>query len=415
MSLYNPQNSLFGNPELNSIGSQYAADYGKNTSLLIAKETRKKLFDASPQQFYDLAIFNQIGGSITSPNDEFNYKEYGYQRQPVIATGAAAAVSAPTTQSFTVASVDNIAQDTLIAYPNGAIGNVVNVDPSTNTITVAPLTGQTLPAVVAADSFANISPIEGDGVDGFAQYFRMSTIERNGFIQLFSKAIRYGAVEMWKMEKGAIHPSFLADEREQMFKQFRVDFSNAFWMGRKGQAVTASGANAKTCDGVFTMMQNAGSPNVSTSVATLADAFEDVILSTQYGNYGEVKFAYMTPRMQNEMRKVYTDQLIRYTPQNQNLANLHLEEINIGSTRVVIVPYQRFASAADFYPGFENRIVLLDHTTLQKYELWGTTSGETLDRKGGVAKSYKDTYVCGQLGVAMNNPLASGWVDVSGL
>jgi len=413
MSLYNPQNSQFNNANLNSIGSSYAAAYGHDITLLIQKETRKRLFDASPQQFYDLAIFNQIGESISSANDEFNYKEFGYQRQPVIAVGTAAAVTAPTTQTFVVTSIDNIAQDTMIAYPNGSLGTVISVDPSTTSITVAPLSGQTLPAVAASDSFANISSIEADAIDGFAQYFRLSTIERNGYIQLFSKAIRYGAVEMWKMEKGAIHPSFISDERDQMFKQFRIDFSNAFWMGRKGQAVTAAGDVAKTTDGVFTMMQNAGSPSVSTTVATLSDAFEDVILSTQYGNYGEVKFAYMTPRMQNEMRKVYTDQLIRYTPQNQNLANLHLEEVNIGSTRVVIVPMQRFASAADFYPGFENRIVLLDHTTLDKYELWGTTSGETLDRSSGIAKSYKDTYVCGQLGVAMNNPLASGYVDVT--
>lgn len=413
MSLYNPQNSLFGNVNLNSIGSDYAATYGHNVSLLIQKVTKEAIFDASPQMFYDLAIFNQIGESISTANDEFNYKEYGYQRQPVIAVGTAAAVTAPTTQTFTVTSIDNIATDTLIAYPNGAIGTVVAVDPSTTSITVAPLSGQTLPAVAATDVFANISAIEADGVDGFAQYFRLNTIERNGYIQLFSKAIRYGAVEMWKMEKGAVHASFLATEREQMFKQHRIDLSNAFWMGRKGQAVTAAGDLAKTTDGVFTMMQNAGSPNVSTTVATLADAFEDVILSTQYGDYGEVKFAYMTPRMQNELRKVYTDQLIRYTPENQALANLHLDEINIGSSRVVIVPFQRFASAADFYSGFENRIVLLDHTTLEKRELWGSSSGETLDRNSGIAKSYKDTWVSCQLGVGMNNPLASGWVDVT--
>jgi hypothetical protein len=76
---------------------------------------------------------------------------------------------------------------------------------------------------------------------------------------------------------------------------------------------------------------------------------------------------------------------------------------------------QRFTSQADFYPGFENRIVLLDHTTLEKRELWGATSGQTLDRKGGIAKSYTDNWVACQLGVGMNNPLASGWVDVTGL
>lgn len=414
MSAYNPQTgSNFNNVNLNSIGSTYASQYGHNVSLLIQKMTKEAIFDATPQMFYDLAIFNQIGESMRSANDEFNYKEFAYQRQPLIASGTASAVNSPTNQTFTVVSTDNIANDFMVGYPNGQLGTVVNVDTATLSVTVAPLSGDTLPAVAIGDTFAVVTSVEGDGVDGFSNYFRLSTIERNGYIQLFSKAIRYGAVEMWKMENGAIHPQYLSIEKEQMYKQHRIDLSNAFWMGRKGQAVTADGTLAKTTDGIFTMMQNAGSPNTSTTLTTLADAIEDITFSTQYGDYGQTKFAYMTPRMANYVRKAYTDQLIRYTPDNQNLAKLHLSGIDLGSTMLVIVPFQRFASAADFYPGFENRIVLVDHSTIEKRELWGAQSGETLDRTSGVAKSYKDTWVSCQLGVAMNNPLSSGWIDVS--
>jgi hypothetical protein len=138
-----------------------------------------------------------------------------------------------------------------------------------------------------------------------------------------------------------------------------------------------------------------------------------MVLSSEYGNYGEVRFAYMTPRIANELRKAYTDQLIRYTPENQSIAKLHLNEIQLGSSRIVIVPFQRFQSQADFYPGFENRIVILDHNTIDTYEMWGAMSGTTPDRSQGFAKSYKDMWVACQMGVAMNNPMSSAYIDLT--
>jgi hypothetical protein len=412
--LYNLPNEALSNVNLNSLGSDYAQQFGHDLSLLVAKQTREQIFDSSPKQFYDLALMNAKAPKSWN-SDEFFYKEVGYQRQPLIATGTAAAVAWPSTQTFTISTLDDVSTDTMIAYPNGQMGNVTAINSSTSQITVTPMTNSTLPAVVIGDSFANISSVEADGVDGFAQYFRQNSIERNGYIQLFSKAIHYGQVELYKLQKGAIHKDWLASESRNMMRQHKIDLSNAFWMGRKGEITTAAGDKAKLTDGVFTMMQNAGSPNATTTTATLADAFEDMVLASEYGDFGDVRFAYMTPRVKNELRKAYTTQLTRYTPENQNIAKLYLDEIRLGSSRIVLVPFQRFESPADFYPGFDSRIVILDHMTIDTYEMWGATSGTTPDRSQGFAKSYKDMWVACQMGVAMNNPLASAWVDITGL
>jgi len=174
MALYNEPNVKFTNQNYNSVGSEYAALYGHDISLLVQKLTNRAIFDAAPQQFMDLKLLNMVGPEQVN-SDEFFYQEMGYQREPLVATAAASAVSFPTTQTISVASVENISTNTIISYPNGQKGNVVFVDGSVLTITVAPYNGDTLPAVAADDILANVSTVDHDGSEGFAQYFRAST------------------------------------------------------------------------------------------------------------------------------------------------------------------------------------------------------------------------------------------------
>jgi hypothetical protein len=114
---------------------------------------------------------------------------------------------------------------------------------------------------LADDILANVSSVDHDGSDGFAQYFRASTIERNNYIQLFNKAIRYSEVELHKLKNMGTTSNFLEMEKNAMFNQHRIDLSNAFWTGQKGEVITANGTPAKTTGGVFSAMVDAGSPN----------------------------------------------------------------------------------------------------------------------------------------------------------
>lgn len=410
MSLYNDDSTKFSNQNTNSVGSEYAANYGHDVSLLVQKLTNKAIFDAKPQQFMDLKLLNMVAPEQIN-SDEFFYQEMGYQREPVVSTGTATAVSYPTTQTISVVSTDNIATNTIITYPNGQKGSVTDVDTTNLTITVTPYTGDTLPAVAADEVLANLSSVDHDGSDGFSQYFRASTIERSNLIQLFNKAIRYNEVELHKLKHAGTTSNFLAMEKKAMFDQHRIDLSNAFWMGQKGQVITANGTPAKTTGGVFTAMLEAGSPNALATDATLVDAFEDVILSSEYGDYGSVRMAFMTPRMHRRLSLAYKEELTRYKP-NDQIATLNLKEVNIGSSRVVLVPFKRFEDAASFPSAFANRIVILDMKNIKRCQLWGERSGDTLKLEDGVPKRYGDIWVDCNMGLKIFNPLACAWVDV---
>ncbi len=168
MSLYNDNSTKFSNQNINSVGSEYASLYGHDISLLVQKLTNRAIFDAAPQQFMDLKLLNMVPAEQVN-SDEFFYQEMGYQREPLVATAASAAVSWPTTQTISVASVDNISTNTIISYPNGQKGSVTVVDTSLLTITVSPYNGDTLPAVAISDVLANVSTVDHDGSEGFAQ------------------------------------------------------------------------------------------------------------------------------------------------------------------------------------------------------------------------------------------------------
>ena len=408
--LYNDPNSKFLNQNYNSVGSEYAALYGHDISLLVQKLTNRAIFDAAPQQFMDLKLLNMVAAEQMN-SDEFFYQEMGYQREPLVATAVAAAVSYPTTQTISVTSTDNISTNTIISYPNGQKGSVVSVDTSLLTITVSPYNGDTLPAVAADDVLANVSSVDHDGSDGFAQYFRASTIERVNYIQLFNKAIRYSEVELHKLKNMGTTSNFLEMERNAMFNQHRIDLSNAFWTGQKGEVITADGTPAKTTGGVFTSMLEAGSPNALATSATLVDAFEDMVLSSEYGDYGQARMAYMTPRVHRALSLAYKEELTRYAP-NDEIALLNLKEVNLGSSRIVLVPFKRFEDRASFPGSFENRIVILDMKNIKRTQLWGERSGDTLKLEDGIPKRYGDVWVDCNMGVKFHNPLACAWLDL---
>lgn len=411
MSLYNETSAKFANQNYNSVGSEYANLYGHDISLLVQKLTNRAIFDAAPQQFMDLKLMNMVPAETVN-SDEFFFQEMGYQREPLQVTAVSATVSYPTTQTINVASVDNISTNTIISYPNGQKGSVVAVDTSLLTITVSPYNGDTLPAVAIGDVLANVSTVDHDGSEGFAQYFRASTIERVNYVQLFNKAIRYSEVELHKLKNMGTTANFLEMERNAMFNQHRIDISNALWTGQKGEVVTANGTPAKTTGGVYTSMVEAGSPNAVATAATLVDAFEDMVLSSEFGDYGQARMAFMTPRMHRILSLAYKDELTRYAP-NDEISLLNLKEVNLGSSRIVLVPYKRFEDAASYPASFANKITILDMKNIKRVQLWGERSGDTLKLEDGVPKRYGDVWVDCNMGVKFNNPLACAYLDVT--
>lgn len=409
--LYNPGSlSEPSNRGTNSVGSQYAAQYGHEINLQIAKLTNKLIFDSARQQFYDLQLFNAVPSEPVN-SDEFFYQEAGDQREPIPVAATAAATSYPNTQVISVSTFEHAAVGMMVAYPNNQKGYIKEVDEVNNTIVVQPQVGDSVPQVVAGDMLAVESPVEADGTDRFAAYFRMKTIERYNYVQLFSRALKYGEVELFKYMKSGSVSNFLTMEKRKMYQEFRADLSNVLWNGKKGEVMTADGP-AKTTEGIIPAMINAGSPRVTVSPSQITQGLERLATDTEYGPYGATRMLYARNDIIRAISKAYKDAKTRYRP-NDKIASLMLDSINIGSTNIVLVPHERFTNNAYFPSSFANQAVLLDQSNIRMQQMWNERSGETPDnRSNGWRKRSKEIWVDYNFGLKFNNPLACGFLEV---
>ena len=409
--LYTAPSAQFSNLNLNALASQYSAQYGHNVSELIQRVTKGMIYDAAPRQFFDLKMLGSMTPRTVN-GDEFEYSEMGYGRDAVIATGAAAAATYPLTQTFFVADTSVISIDTLIAYPNNAKGTVTAVDTTNSQITVTPMTGSSVPAVSVNDSFSNVSPVEADAMDSISQYFRITPIKRFNYVQMFIKALRFGKMELYKLEKAGTYSNYLSMLKTRFYQQFRCDLSNAFWNGEKGEVTLANGYKAKTMGGLYPSMLAGGSPVVTTTTANMDLALEDLALQTEYGNYGQTRYLYGTNRYILQLSKVYKSLLTRYTPDDE-VAKLGLSAVNIGSTNIVLVPYKRFEDTASFPVSWQKMLFLVDHATMTPVQCWGESSGDTLNRvNGGTRENFQDSWVDTTFSCEFNNPPSNGILKI---
>ena len=418
MGLYNGHdNEPRFNRDLNAQGSEYAGAFGHDESIQIEKMTNKAIFDASPKQFFDLKLLN-MKSFMSANSDEFFFQEMGYQRQPVIVTVDAAQGAPDASVVYTVADTTTIAVNSIVTFHDNTKGVVVAIVANTS-VTVSPLTGEFLPAITAAipeeACLANHSGVEADKTSEFARHCKVSTVEKYNYIQLLSKAICYGEVEMFKLKNAAATNNFLEMERNNMFRQIRIDASNIFWNGTRGQVTLANGQVAKTTGGVVPTMADAQSPTVAATLgddASIRTAVADLALATEFGDYGDVRFLFATPAITLAISQAYksfgSEGTVRYAP-NDDIAKLMLTEINLGSTRVVLIPFSRFNDKASFPASFQNTAYLLDLKNINLKQMWGERSGETPDHRGnGYRNNWKEIWVDMNIGVQFNNPLGSG-------
>ena len=406
-----PEQSRFSNLDLNAIGSTYANQFGHGTTALIARVVHNLIYNAAPKQFYpELRILGmKTPDKITT--DEFFYHEKAYGRDPIVATAIVAPGASTQVVPVTPASTDVITVDTIVVYPNNQKATVTNVNKGANTITITAMTGQLLPAVAVNDVLANLSSVEADGANSIAQYFRATTIERYNFVQLFVKAIRFGKLELYKyMNAGTT--DYIAVNRKEMLDQHRIDLSNAYWNGDRGEVTLSNGAKAKTMGGVFPLMQAAGSFNIATSAANLSAAVENLALNTEFGAWGDTRYLYGANRHLLALSKQYRSTLQRYYVGDKK-AELYFEGIEMGSTKIVFVPMKRFEDSASFSPAWANRLILLDQESITPVIALEEEMGTTLDRRsGGTLNNFVDEWISATFSLKFNNPLASGWIDI---
>ncbi len=426
MPLYTPtvpettsSTSQLSNVDLNALGSQYATLGSHNTTALIQRVVRSVIYDSAPQQYSDLLILNQKN-MLKVDDDVWNFHEMGWGRSPLLNTIiGGGGLAAGATQTFPVQNPGDVSVNMIVVYPDNTRGTVTAI--SGGNLTVAAMTGETLSAVPASAAgtynLAVLSPVMADGQDGAYSYFRQYTTERYNFVQLLDKAMRMGLVELGKYEKNGTTSNYLTLQKKKMIEQFRVDLSNIYWNGKRGEVTLTSGSStvkAKTAGGIFPTMVDAAASNATVTLANAPATLETLALDTEYRAYGAKRFIYAAPRVILALSKEYKSDLTRYTPDNM-IAKLGLNELNLGSSGLVFVPMRRFEDPACFPEMFRNMLFCLDQESINPVGLSFVPERifQTLNRKNGILKGYLDTLIEASFSIEFKNPNGGFYMTIS--
>lgn len=415
-ALYTNSNSTqFTNAGLNPYPSLYATTYGQSQTDLVKEDMRSTIFDSAPQQFYDLKIMN-INASERKNMDEFSWTEKGYGRDALQALSAVAGGGSQITIPISLSAMSTITIDTIVGFPNGQKGNLIAKNNNTNTITVQMQTGMTAPSVSNGDIINNFSSIEPDAVNNYSQNFRAITVKRYNFIQNFVKGMRFGDKELEKYIRSGT-TDYLDINRREFIRQFRIDISNVYWAGVMGQVNMSYGTPAKTADGLYSLMTKSSSPQSTTTLANVGSGLEAIALDTEFGETGEVKFCYMTPTMKNYIAKYYKYSLLRYNlntgdttaTAGGSTAALSLDCVDIGSTRMVLVPFKRLEDTASFPISWQRMVFVIDQKNIIPVNFSDEHMTQTPNRKTGLnLKTYTNYVMDADFSIIFNNPLSSG-------
>lgn len=408
--------AALGNINLNAPGSNYAADFGKETTKQIALQIQKMIFDASPQDYMDLAILNMQKAENVK-GDEFSYFEAPWQRKALVTPVLSSNITAATTQTIPVLNPTEAVVDTVIDYPTEVKGSITSVDVNSSTITVRSLTGQTLPALSSGSAyiFANSSSIDGDGTTNITQAYRLTDlIERYNYVQMFARRTDFGRMEMFKYQNLAT-TDYVTMNRTKMIEQFRTDLANSYWNGEKGEATLSNGTKVKTMSGLYPAMIKAGSYRSTASASNLLEAIKTAAFRSRYGTGNYVRFLYAVPELLDDIATEVKQPLIRYQAAGDNGADLQLDYISLGTSKLVMVPMQRFEAKSGCFPAsFEKRIFILDQASIKPCVAWNYRIGKIGHRgeNPNTLNNYSTEYIEGTLSMKFQNPLGSAIIDV---
>ena len=116
--------------------------------------------------------------------------------------------------------------------------------------------------------------------------------------------------------------------------------------------------------------------------------------------------------MLHNLSQEYKRTLTRYAPDDE-MAKLDLKAIDMGSSKIVFVPMKRFEEPSCFPSVWANRLILLDQESVSCVRVFPDEMGETLNREDGSLNNFTDYWISTTMGVQFNNPLGSGYIDVT--
>ena len=192
----NPVNPAASQNNLNSLwmanasASEYAGLYGYDESVHLKRAIFESIVENVPARYN---IFRILFSKPVKyfPSDEYTWTEENWFRPiATIATGASTTTGTQTLVLTTGGTRSTVVSDS-VWYPDGTQGTIASVDTGTETITVNPLTGQSVPTIAAGEKLNIGFPVIADGQNYASHYDRIVTTQHTNYLALGQRNRRW--------------------------------------------------------------------------------------------------------------------------------------------------------------------------------------------------------------------------------
>ena len=429
----NPVNPAASQNNLNSLwmanapASEYAGLYGYDESVHLKRAIFESIVENFPAQYN---IFRILFSKPVKyfPSDEYTWTEENWFRPiATIATGASTTTGTQTLVLTTGGTRSTVVGDS-VWYPDGTQGVIASVTTSSETITINPLTGGSVPTIAAGEKLNIGFPIIADGQNYASHYDRIVTTQHTNYLALGQRNRRWTKRTLLKYQNSGT-TDYIAKDMKLTMNNAQLDVFQQFFNGTKGNVTLTAPAGtgltggtyqAKTSWGIFPFMKFSGSQHCTSTPATLEADFRQLAFNTNYKNVNVPRFILGTDRALSSMDSVLKNP-IRYFPENMKY-NMNLEEYTVGTMKFVKMVTPLFEQRSGLFPSFfENMLLVLDIDTidpvcmtgLQPFEM-GDTMG-LYKGSGGGYNDFIDYWVTYAVGLMMTNTDSSFYVQLSGI
>jgi hypothetical protein len=407
----------------NPIGSQYAAQYGYDTTLHLNRVVHETITKSIPAQFGVIKMFFDKTPEYVN-SDEHTWTEKLWSR-PLLRVQVGAGAGSPSTITLTAGGAAEVEVNQVVVLPNNTHALVTAKNLGAGTITLSAFNGAgNLPVIGAGDVIIVQAQPIADGQNFFSGYSRIRTINYTNFITRGQRNKRWTTDTALKYQHSG-KTNFFDLDLEELMELAMQDVMSLFINGQKGEitvtpqadaALTAGGYQAKMNWGMFPFMQQNGAMWAVSSPATLEADFKELAFNTNYKNVNVPRFILGTDRALNLLSTIWKDP-VRYAP-NDTIASLDLTQYSIGTMKFIPVVVPLFEERSGMFPAaFANRLIVVDFDSIKPVVMKGTeplkaqNTGNQHKHYGGY-NDFIDYYVEYRVGMEFRTVAGSFWIDL---
>lgn len=404
-------------------GSPDTVATGGQQTLLLRPDVDSMLKQAWPDQWKDLAFFMSL------PTQECNtlnpvWGEVLPLVSPIAVKTNTASPGMDTVQVIPVTDATRqfAGLNDVVKYPNnGPIGVVVAVVQTFGaaTITVRPLSGGTLPAVVAGQILGNAGPMSADGVSDILTTYEPQIAQYDNVLQVVGPvAARWDPMNL-KVYERAGTTDYVTTKSKATYDRFLLGLQQTAWMSQRGVVTLTNGQSARTTSGFLELQANAGVPNQPCTPATMNTVVSNTIYDTARYT-GADRVLCCSDRVWAAYGQSVKANLVRYRPDDRTW-NVSFDAFEFPGHRIIHVPMNSWEDVGSYGDSMYNQAVLLNMQDVSLRHLSGfpmvSTKYELADRRQTNANTFnfRLIYWTGNVAPILKNASYTGRFTVNGL